>query len=86
MVRDIVYPVERVLHGGRAMHDQTVTMPTVGEISRRVGEPVHRVEYIIRARKIEPSGRAGNARVFTDADVERIARELRRIDDGKGGE
>ena len=58
----------------------TVVMPTVGEIARRLGEPLHRIEYIVRARKIQPSGRAGNARVFTDADVEQIDNELRRID------
>ena len=58
-------------------------MPTVGEIARRTGYSLHRVEYIIRARNIRPSGRAGNARVFTDADVERIASELRRIDSEK---
>ena len=55
-------------------------LPTVGEISRRTGYPLHRVEYIIRARNIRPTGRAGNARVFTDADVDRIASELQRID------
>ena len=61
-------------------------MPTVGEIARRTGYPLHRVEYIIRARNIRPSGRAGNARVFTDADVDRIASELKRIDTERGEE
>jgi hypothetical protein len=51
--------------------------PTVGEIARRLGQPVHRVEYVIKARRIQPSGRAGNCRVFSEADVERIAEELR---------
>jgi hypothetical protein len=53
---------------------------TVGEIARRLVQPVHRVEYVIRSRKITPISRAGNARVFADADVQRIAGELRRID------
>lgn len=57
---------------------------TVGEIAKRLGEPLHRVEYIIRARDIQPTGRAGNARVFADADVDRIAGELRRIDSERG--
>ena len=61
------------------------TVPTVGEIARRLDEPVHRIEYLIRSRNIQPSGRAGNVRVFTDADVQRIAAELRRIDAEKGG-
>lgn len=60
-------------------------VPTVGEIARRLGEPIHRIEYIITARKIEPSGRAGNLRVFNEADVDRIASELRRINAERGG-
>lgn len=59
-------------------------MLTVGEIARRTGRPLHRIEYVIRARKIRPSGKAGNAHVFTEADVELIAGELRRIDAEKG--
>lgn len=60
-------------------------VPTVGEIARRIGYPLHRVEYVIRSREIHPTGRAGNARVFTDMDVARIASELRRIDDERQG-
>ena len=54
-------------------------VPTVGEIARRLGVPVHRVEYVLRTRSIVPSGRAGNLRLFTEADVERIRQELDRI-------
>ena len=71
--------------GEGTMSDSLSAVPTVGEIARRIGEPVHRVEYIIRARSIRPSGRAGNCRVFTDADVAYIAAELRRIDAEKKG-
>ena len=56
------------------------TLATVGEIARRTGYFLHRVEYIIKARNIRPSGRAGNARIFSDADVDRIESELQRID------
>ena len=54
-------------------------------IARWIGVPLHRVEYVIRARDIRPSGRAGNAQVFSEADVNHIASELRRIDAEKGG-
>lgn len=60
-------------------------LPTVGEISRRTGAPVHRIEYVIRSRDIQPAGRAGNLRVFTEADVQHIASELQRIDADRGG-
>jgi hypothetical protein len=59
------------------------TMPTIGEIARRLGQPVHRIEYVIRARSIRPCGWAGNARVFPDEAVEAIAMELQRIDAAK---
>ena len=63
----------------------TPIAPTVGEIARRLGEPVWRIEYLIRSRHIQPISRAGNARVFTDDDVHRIARELKRMDQERGG-
>lgn len=51
---------------------------TVGEIARLVDEPLHRIEYIIRARNIQPIHRAGNARVFSSTDLDRIRAELNR--------
>lgn len=56
------------------------TLLTVGEIARRLGQPLHRIEYVIRSRNIRPAGWAGHARVFRDADLTRIASELDRID------
>ena len=56
------------------------TMPTIGEIARRLGEPVHRIEYVVRSRGIHPSGWAGNARVFEEETVDTIAQELQRIE------
>lgn len=58
--------------------------PTVGEIARRLNRPLHRVEYVIRARSIKPASIAGNARVFSEADVQYIAGELRRMDEERG--
>jgi DNA-binding transcriptional MerR regulator len=59
-------------------------LPTVGTIAARAKVPVHRVLYVIESRGIRPVGRAGNARVFTEADALRIAGELRRIDEDRG--
>jgi hypothetical protein len=61
----------------------TEPLPTVGVIADRIGEAVHRIEYVIRSRGIEPLGRAGNARVFSEQAVERIAAELRRIGEAR---
>lgn len=56
------------------------SMPTIGEIARRLGVPTHRVEYVIRARSIQPCGWAGNARVFEEDAIQTIADELERIE------
>lgn len=60
------------------MSESASILPTVGEIARKQGVPLHRVEYLIRARGMTPSGWAGNARVFSEADVALIAEELQR--------
>lgn len=58
--------------------------PTVGEIARRTGYPIHKIEYVIRSRHIAPSGRAGNSLIYSEQAVERIASELCRIEAERG--
>ena len=60
-------------------------LPTVGEIARRLGQPVHRIEYVIRSRRIRPEGRAGGLRVFSEQAVEQISSALAAIDGRKPG-
>lgn len=48
-------------------------MWTVGEIARSLDVAIHRVEYVIRTRKITPVGWAGHARVFTNNEVKLIS-------------
>ncbi len=52
-------------------------VPTIGVIAARLGVPKHRVEYVVKSRGIAPVARAGNARVFSDADATRISRIIR---------
>jgi hypothetical protein len=59
------------------------SMPTTGEIARRLGVPAHRIEYIVRTRGIQPCGWAGNARVFDEEGVAAIAAELERVGTAK---
>jgi hypothetical protein len=54
--------------------------PTIGAIARELGEPVHRVQYAVKTRGIEPEYMAGNLRVFGLDAVDRIADVLRQID------
>jgi predicted transcriptional regulator len=60
--------------------------PTIGEISRRTGYPIHRVRYVIESRGIRPASRVGIANVYTEADVQHIASELRRIGEERTGQ
>jgi DNA-binding transcriptional MerR regulator len=60
-------------------------VPTIGEIARRLGVAVHRVEYVVWTRNLKPAARAGNLRVFLESDIDYIASELRRIDADRGG-
>ena len=59
---------------------------TVGEIARRLGCPIHKIEYLIRSRNIQPIQRAGNLRVFSEKDFRRIGSEIKRAgkDHGHG--
>lgn len=66
------------------MSTPTPAAPTVGVIARRLGVPLHRVEYVIRSREIQPVSVAGNARIFAESDVAFIASELRRIEQERG--
>lgn len=59
-------------------------MPTVGAIARRLKRPLHRIEYLIRSRGLQPCGRAGNARIFSEDQVDYIASELSRIEAERG--
>jgi len=54
-------------------------LPTIGAIADQLGQPLHRIRYVLDTRRIQPTGRAGNARIYSDADVERIRVALAQI-------
>jgi hypothetical protein len=53
---------------------------TVGAIAKELGEPIHRVQYAIKTRSIEPEAIAGHIRIFAPDAIERVADILREID------
>jgi hypothetical protein len=53
--------------------------PTVGCIAKRYSVQVHQVSHVIRTRGIVPSGRAGVAHIYSEADVKRIGEALKQI-------
>ena len=50
---------------------------TVGEIARRLECPVHRIQYLVAARGIEPVERAGNLRIFSVETLNALRAELK---------
>jgi predicted transcriptional regulator len=62
-----------------------VTLWTVARIASHLGVDRHRIEYLIDARGIRPIARAGIARIFAPADVDRLAREIEKINAEREG-
>ena len=63
------------------LHRQVPTRAlTVGEIAARLGQPVHRIEYVIDSRRLRPTAWAGHARIFSESDLQFIESVLRKMD------
>ena len=62
------------------MKSSVPRLMTVGEIAKRLNQPVHRIEYLIQARRIRPRAMAGNARCFDDAAVAELRRHINTLD------
>jgi hypothetical protein len=73
--------------GDTALHPREPARAlTTGEIAARLGQPVHRIEYIIASRRLRPTAWAGHSRIFCESDLQSIAGVLRRIAaDREGG-
>lgn len=63
-----------------SMIHETTRMPTLGVIASELGQPLHRIAYIVRTRGIRPVARAGNLRLFDRHAKARIRYELNKID------
>jgi hypothetical protein len=56
-------------------------LATLGTVSEQLGQPIHRIAYILRTRKhIQPTATAGRLRLFSQGTIELIKAELERID------
>jgi len=61
------------------MADKDMTIWTVARIAEKLKVQRHRVEYVLDSRGIEPIGRAGIARIYSEDTVDRVASELTRM-------
>jgi hypothetical protein len=58
---------------------------SLGDISRRLGKPIHRIDYVVRSRNIVPALIVGGRHFYNEAAVQHIASEIRRIEAEKAG-
>lgn len=58
------------------METRDPRLRTLTQIAEDLSVPANRIEYVIRARGIEPSHRIGSTRVFDAEAVHRIVEEL----------
>ncbi len=51
---------------------------TLGELARQLDCPIHRIKYLVQARRIEHVARAGNLRIFGPEVLNLLRAELDR--------
>lgn len=70
-------------------HDTGRPVPqliTPGAIARRLDQPIHRILHVLATRPaIRPAARAGRVRLYDREAVERVRREIARIDSNRVG-
>lgn len=69
----------------RESHEQTNNFITAGTMAERLGVPIHKVQYILRTRQIEPAGKAGVLRVYSEEQLAEVAANLDAISARQGG-
>ncbi|QNN24113.1 hypothetical protein HED60_18175 [Planctomycetales bacterium ZRK34] len=60
------------------------TLDTPGRIASKLNVPLHRVQYIIKSRKIAPVAYAGRLRLFNREAVAMIRHVINAIDAKRG--
>ena len=58
---------------------------TISVMAAELGQPVERVDYVIRTRGIREIARAGQTRLFSADEVARVRHELNAIDARREG-
>lgn len=68
------------------MREQAVpALLTPGRIAAELGEPLHRVLYVLSTRPhIRPAARAGTLRLYRQAAIAQVRHELNAIDARRG--
>jgi DNA-binding transcriptional MerR regulator len=64
------------------MSTHASTLFSAGEAARVLGEPLHRLQHLMRTRRLVPSHRIGGRYIFSEQDVERARQLLARKPSG----
>lgn len=59
--------------------DKKRSFYSIGHLSEKFNVPVHRLEFAINSRKIEPCGWAGNSRIFDESGAAKVGAALTEI-------
>ena len=71
---------QNVTHEGNVPNKPLVKLRTIGVLATELGEPLHRVEYILRTRRhIRPAARAGILRLYDREALAMVRHELNAI-------
>ena len=68
--------------------DQTTERPeplTVSQLAEATSRKRHQIEYLLDARRIRPSRRGGNVKLYPPATLDFLKAELARIDRDREG-
>lgn len=61
--------------------EQAVKLNTVGVLAQKLGQPIHRIQYLLRTRKhIAPVAVAGRSRLYPEKTIAQLRHELNAID------
>jgi hypothetical protein len=67
------------------MSEKIPALCTTGRVADMLGQPLHRIQYILRSRPdIKATATAGTLRLFDDEAVNKIKLELRKINKWRG--
>ena len=61
--------------------EQAVKLNTVGVLAEKLGQPIHRIQYLLRTRPhIQPAALAGRSRLYSEKAVAQLRYELNAMD------
>ena len=64
--------------------NEPTPLRTLGRMAEEIGQPIHRVDYVVRTRGIPATAKAGRLRLYGRAAVAAVREEIHRMDRQQG--